>query len=241
MPFPVSISFSANPFPLRSPSSSSSAMANDSSSLPLQFPRRNPTISSGVKRARPRGLWKVRGSGHRLTPSIAASVTAVPLTTAPANVLQHRPLPQSESDSDSDRLSCPSSVLFNYHTKRQTSLDTPLSTDLDDPPHALPLVTKHLHQQHLPSQDYFSAIPQPDYNSSDDDNSTSWTTRTKIMDTSTTAGPGEPPSDPTFTLSDWSDLQQLFAKACEQYECMCLKISLPPPNKILLSFSKEKY
>lgn len=182
-----------------------------------QCPRRNPAISSGVKRARPRGLWKARGSGPRLTPSLAAAAAAVPPPTPP-DLLHHRRL-LTESDSDSDRVSCPSSVLFNRHTKRHTSLDTPLSTDLDDPPHALPLVTKHQHPQH-PPQDYFSAIPQPDYNSSDDDDSTTWATRTKIMDISTTAGPGDPLSDSTFTLSDWLDLQQLFVKACEQYECM---------------------
>ncbi|PFH50953.1 hypothetical protein AMATHDRAFT_143773 [Amanita thiersii Skay4041] len=55
-----------------------------------------------------------------------------------------------------------------------------------------------------------------------------WTTRTKIMDTSTTAGGSMIPSDrTTCDLDDWEDLKELFAKAAEQYETDDTSESLP--------------
>lgn len=49
-----------------------------------------------------------------------------------------------------------------------------------------------------------------------------WTTRTKLMDTSSTAGPGQPqPSTApraACDIEDWEDLKELFAKAAEIYE-----------------------
>ncbi|KAF9454419.1 hypothetical protein P691DRAFT_642964, partial [Macrolepiota fuliginosa MF-IS2] len=55
-----------------------------------------------------------------------------------------------------------------------------------------------------------------------------WTTRTKVMDISSTAGPGEPaPSDSDFTYEDWLDLKQLFNKACEHYEFGDVAETLP--------------
>ncbi|KXN86208.1 hypothetical protein AN958_10396 [Leucoagaricus sp. SymC.cos] len=175
-----------------------------------QKPGRNPAISSGVKRARPRGLWKARGSGPRLSTPLPA-----PTPKAPREHL-HQRIP-SESGSDSDRVSCSSSILSSQCRRSQSGSDTPLSTDLEDTLHGRTLVTKHQSQPHHLRQDYFSAIPQPGDDSSDD--STNWTTRTKIMDVSTTAGSGDPsPAESVFTYEDWLDLKQLFVKACEQYE-----------------------
>jgi hypothetical protein len=46
-----------------------------------------------------------------------------------------------------------------------------------------------------------------------------WTTRTKVMDNTSIAGPGRPsPDRPTCNLEGWQDLKQLFAKAVEMYE-----------------------
>ncbi|KAJ3567029.1 hypothetical protein NP233_g6629 [Leucocoprinus birnbaumii] len=171
-------------------------MSSASTSQTSQKPRRNPSVASGVKRPRPVGLWKARRYGPALSTPPEAP-TPLPHADSP-----HRPNPP-ESDSDSDKDSC---------------LDTPLSTDLDDTPHSRTLVTKHHSQQHQLRQDYFSAKPQPADESSDDD-SANWTARTKIMDVSTTAGPGDSsPTNTAFTYEDWLDLKQLFAKACEQYD-----------------------
>lgn len=46
-----------------------------------------------------------------------------------------------------------------------------------------------------------------------------WTTRAKIMDTSSTATRGTHSADrETCDFEDWEDLKELFAKAAEQYE-----------------------
>ena len=46
----------------------------------------------------------------------------------------------------------------------------------------------------------------------------SWVARTKIMDTSTTAGRGSKQQHETLDYRDWEDLKEMFAKAAEQYE-----------------------
>ncbi|KAF5362109.1 hypothetical protein D9756_002132 [Leucocoprinus leucothites] len=183
MPFPVSISFSSNTFPVRPPASIMPPLPAS------QKPHPNPAISSGVKRSRPLGLWKARRYGPAL-PTPPAAPTPSPHTEHP----RRRIPPGSESDSDKE-----------FYR--------------DASPHSRALVTKHQSQQHQVRQDYFAAIPQPADDSSDDDSDSTRIARTRIMDVSTTAGPGDLSlSTSTFTYEDWLDLKQLFAKACEQYE-----------------------
>lgn len=57
------------------------------------------------------------------------------------------------------------------------------------------------------------------------DRVSSWETRTKVMDTSTTAGSSsEPKADCDY--EDWEDLKDLFAKAAEQYESALSHITM---------------
>lgn len=50
------------------------------------------------------------------------------------------------------------------------------------------------------------------------DRVSSWETRKRIMDTSSTAGRGTQIDRETCDYEDWEDLKELFAKAAEQYE-----------------------
>ncbi|GLB41532.1 hypothetical protein LshimejAT787_1001320 [Lyophyllum shimeji] len=50
------------------------------------------------------------------------------------------------------------------------------------------------------------------------DRESNWATSRKVMDTSTTAGPGTLPTQESCDYEDWEDLKELFAKAADQYE-----------------------
>lgn len=103
--------------------------------------------------------------------------------------------PRSASDSDSDRAS-------NYSTTSTASKRKPRRQS--------PL--ENTSKERTPYSDY-SRRSSPDPNRVD-----SWVTRTKIMDTSTTAGRGLQRQQETFDHEDWEDLKELFAKTAEQYE-----------------------
>lgn len=104
---------------------------------------------------------------------------------------------------------------------------------------------RNIHQRHSPPDsisepdsdtidDYSSPTTDNDDESSEDDEKiyywdystrcspypdrvSSWATRTRIMDTSSTATGGSPDRE-TCDWEDWEDLKELFAKAAEQYE-----------------------
>lgn len=64
-----------------------------------------------------------------------------------------------------------------------------------------------------------------------------WSTITKLMDTTSTFGPGNGPTEPSSCdFDDWEDLKELFAKAVELYESELLLAATPGPRlKNLLS------
>jgi hypothetical protein len=69
-----------------------------------------------------------------------------------------------------------------------------------------------------PSETYEEDTPYRDCCSPYPDRVNSWVARTKIMNTSTTAGSGSQPEHNTYDYEDWEDLKDLFAKVAEHYE-----------------------
>ncbi len=66
-----------------------------------------------------------------------------------------------------------------------------------------------------------------------------WVTRSKLMDTTSTAGPGAGDAaaaadapQTTCDLEDWEDLKELFAKAAEIYESACAAAARRSPDKL---------
>ncbi|TFK34033.1 hypothetical protein BDQ12DRAFT_380563 [Crucibulum laeve] len=235
MPFPVSVSFPAIVRQMPSPPSSSSLTATTPSKP-----------SHGIKRPRPRGLWKARATGPRF-PAVPNPSTPFGTTPAHGNIRpvrqEHRPHPpptsssssfhhhrrhrESDTDDDSDR----DQEADNYYNddderdsyssssskrrRRSGSDTTPASSDEED-------LNLYWESYARRKGSLSTAIEE------DNNDEGGWTTRTKMMDISSTAGPGTITTDSaTCDLEDWEDLKELFAKATEQYESAFLSCCFP--------------
>ncbi|KAF8957140.1 hypothetical protein BDZ97DRAFT_122237 [Flammula alnicola] len=145
---------------------------------------------------RPKGLWKARG-----TPAPRSACHAPENNLPPPSITNHyehkRLFADNLFDLDDDRLSSYDSDSSDSSRKRRRLTDSPITSEEDD----------------VLYWDYSrKCSPHPERLSK-------WTTRTKLMDTSTTAGPGQEGADRTICdQEDWEDLKELFAKAAEIYE-----------------------
>ncbi|KAF8159266.1 hypothetical protein B0H34DRAFT_702768 [Crassisporium funariophilum] len=157
--------------------------------IPLSHSPSMPNNNTG---ARPRGLWKARGTHPpRLVnapvkqPSISITNYIVDLKRFYTN--------EHDIDADADDSDCSTSS----SCKRRRITESPPTSEEDS----------------IRYWDYSRRCsPHPERLSN-------WTTRTKLMDTSSTAGPGQPsPDRTTCDLEDWEDLKELFSKAAEMYE-----------------------
>ncbi|KAF8638411.1 hypothetical protein AX17_002236 [Amanita inopinata Kibby_2008] len=148
-----------------------------------------PNIPKAFKE-RPRGLWKARVTAAR------ASANNIP------DRKEKSPRPISDIDDDSPKT--PSSL--SSHPPRPVKKQrTDSSSD-----------------SYSSSSDEEEGVYYWDFSrrcSRHRDRVSKWTTRAKIMDTSSTASRGMSQDERmTCDLDDWDDLKELFAKAAEQYE-----------------------
>ncbi|KIM39613.1 hypothetical protein M413DRAFT_74710, partial [Hebeloma cylindrosporum] len=151
--------------------------------------------------ARPRGLWKARGTllaNHAPEDRPFPSISYHNLVVDSLGYLD----PDSESFPDrccsGDESDYSSSSSF-LRKRRRLASDSPLTSSEED-----------------------NDVQYWDYSrkcGDQDPQLTKWATRSKLMDTSSTVGPGQPsPDRTTCDLEDWQDLKELFAKAAELYE-----------------------
>ena len=160
-------------------------------------------MPNGIDNAlpRPRGLWKARGT---LLANQAPEDKLVPSISYHNLVADSLAYHDADSDSFADR--CCSGDESDYSSsssflrkRRRLASDSPLTSSEED-----------------------NDVRYWDYSrkcGTQDQRLTKWTTRSKLMDTSSTVGPGQPSPDRTsFDLEDWQDLKELFAKAAEVYE-----------------------
>ena len=156
------------------------------------------TMSPKTKLKRPRGLWKAA----RETPKPSLDVLCPQKRPRSddhcnRNRTARYPAPDNQALSDGD--CCDSDSSTNSLSKRFRYID---SSEEDG-------------QDEVIFWDYSRNCPsQPDRVSK-------WSTRSKLMDTSSTAGPGQSCKfgpNLTFTLEDWQDLKELFGKAVDLYE-----------------------
>ena len=149
---------------------------------------------------RPRGLWKGRGTllaNHALEDKPSPSIGFHNLVADSLAYLDN------DSDSFADR--CCSGDESDYSSsssflrkRRRFASDSPRTSEEED----------------VQYWDYSRKCgPQ------DPHRLTKWATTSKLMDTSSVVGPGQPYPDRTSCdLEDWKDLKELFAKAAETYE-----------------------
>lgn len=138
----------------------------------------------------------------------------------PARAPGSRHPPTSVSDNeDSDGASCCSSA--STASKKQT--------------HYSPSeYTSDRNEEDIYYWDYLRRCsPYPDRVSS-------WVARTKMMDTSTTAGPGSQTDRESFNYEDWEDLKDLFAKAAEHYESALSPMKLIAYLKTTLKMTRRQ-
>lgn len=168
------------------------------------LPSLQAAISTRAKLPKPRGLWKAA----RETPK------DVPAPKRPRQD-DHYNRPRSaqhhdgdgHTSSDGDCCDSDSSV-----SKRFRFIDTPPTSEEDG-------------QDEVIFWDYSRQC------SSQPERVSKWTTRSKVMDTSSTAGPGQLRLDrTTYTLEDWEDLKELFSKAVDIYESEFVTMSADKPN-----------
>lgn len=155
---------------------------------------------------RPRGLWKARAT------AAPRSANPAPEKIHPSQKRPHAEHPPASShhhqhladllDPLDDRLSVyDSDSSAGSRKRRRLASDTPPTSE-----------------DEVQYWDYSrQCSPHPERLSK-------WFTRSKIMDTTTTVGPGVEPAAAdraTCDMEDWEDLKELFAKAAEIYESEC--------------------
>ncbi|KAF9482997.1 hypothetical protein BDN70DRAFT_918668 [Pholiota conissans] len=162
---------------------------------------------------RPRGLWKARATSAPREKILPSQKRTHPEASCSHH---HHPPPTHPADlldPLDDRLSAydSDSSVDSRTKRRRLASDTPPTSEDD-----------------VLYWDYSrKCSPHPERLSK-------WVTRSKVMDTTTTAGPGVvDPAAPsheraTCDMEDWEDLKELFAKAAEIYE------NQPPSEAILL-------
>ncbi|PPQ79834.1 hypothetical protein CVT25_002988 [Psilocybe cyanescens] len=215
------------------------------------------TRAQATRLARPRGLWKARGTlasklGHAsdntTPPTPPTSITrryhdpaaAAAPDSAPADSHSDRwhspdPFSECEYDSDSSAASLSRHQHFNLYLNGQIFPPPPASSakrrrrDLDSPPTSL----DERDSEEIIYWDY-SRKCTPNLPDSEKD----WT-RSKLMDTSAISGSLIGPMSPgaieaaaaaeraSTDLEDWEDLKELFAKAAEMYESQSPSETLP--------------
>jgi len=159
------------------------------------------TTSKQHTASRPRGLWKARGSAQPRLATTPDPAKKRPSTVdhydhdrfyvdPPYNDVEH--IVSSDSDSDSS---------YSSSSKRRKLLG------IESPP------TSEDSRDEFFYWDYSrKCTPHPNRESK-------WTTRSKLMDTSSTVKPSQSSADrTTCDIEDWEDLKELFAKAVEMYE-----------------------
>ncbi|CAA7265215.1 unnamed protein product [Cyclocybe aegerita] len=156
-------------------------------------------LSLGVPGPRPRGLWKGRGSSF---PRLATTSAA---PSASYDKRRHTPALTADDTASSDGGYDDDDARSDYSngSRKRRRLGSP-----DSPP--TPEDTTSVLYW-----DYSRKCSPPN-----PQRLNKWTTRTKLMDTSATTGPGQPAADrgPNCDLEDWEDLKELFAKAAEMYD-----------------------
>lgn len=169
-----------------------------------------PTASTPPPPPRPRGLWRAR-----------ATPAPPPASHAPEHKFHTNPLFHlHHHDADDDRLfpntdDSDASSSGSCAKRRRLQSDTPPTSD-----------------EEVLYWDYSrKCSPHPE-------RLDKWVTRSKLMDTTSTAGPGiaaaPDPTDAaapqtTCDLEDWEDLKELFAKAAEIYESACAAVPTDGP------------
>ena len=174
-----------------------------------------PTASAPPPPQRPRGLWRAR----------ATPAPPPPASHAPDNKFHTNPLFHlHHHDADDDERLFPAtddsdaSSSGSCSKRRRLASDTPPTSD-----------------EEVLYWDYSrKCSPHPE-------RLDKWVTRSKLMDTTSTAGPGAPPQggdaaatapQTTCDLEDWEDLKELFAKAAEIYESACAAAARRSPDKL---------
>ncbi|KAF8643004.1 hypothetical protein AX16_009249 [Volvariella volvacea WC 439] len=166
--------------------------------------------------ARPRGLWKARANAT--SRSMASSGKKVPERKEDGTL--------NSSDTTDDERDSHSSSTTKARRKYSPS-STTLSSAAEDDPH-------HNHEVDQEDDDSFYywdfsrlSSPPPSQYLPPPERVSKWTTRSKLMDTSSTATRGTQIDRDTCDYDDWEDLKELFAKAAEQYESDDVAEALP--------------
>jgi len=140
--------------------------------------------------AKPKGLWKVRGTQH---PRLANLLTTTIVVNTPPNLVESNKKQQNISSGDVSDSSSTSSK------RRRTSSSPPPSEEIRVEP--------------LSYWDYSHMC------TTHPDRLNKWKTGVKILDTSTIVGPGEVTSNKaSFSLEDWKDLRDLATEAKNIYD-----------------------
>jgi len=152
-------------------------------------------MNSGARLPRPRGLWKAAR-----TPKPCLDPPTAPKRPRPDDHY-NRPRaarhPDGDDNSSSDGDCCDSDSSSYSLSKKFRTHDSPPTSEEDE----------------IIFWDYSRKC------SSQPQRISQWTTHSKIMDTSSTAGPGQIRQGPTkYDLEDWEDLKELFSKAVDIYE-----------------------
>lgn len=152
-----------------------------------------PTKAQSVtKRQRPRGLWKARGSGPRRDRQDHSSDTTdddIDDDEYPLHVLE------------AAEHSCCRRVPTTFRSRKRHRSET-LSNSSDD--------------EEIRYWDYSRRCDSPH-----PERLSKWAARSKVMDVSSIArgpSPVDIEQEGEYTIEDWRDLKELFAKAAEQYE-----------------------
>ncbi|KAF8815431.1 hypothetical protein BYT27DRAFT_7129023 [Phlegmacium glaucopus] len=142
--------------------------------------------------ARPKGLWKVRGTQHpRLANSLTTTIV-VNTTTTTSNVGSKKKQNNCSSGDVSDSSSTSS--------KRRRTSPSPPPEEI-----RVELPVSYWDYSHM-------CTTHPD-------RLNKWKTGAKILDTSTIVGPGQPSSNKdSFSLDDWKDLRDLATEAKNIYD-----------------------
>jgi hypothetical protein len=162
-------------------------------------------MSARARLPRPRGLWKAA----RKTPKPCLDAPTAPKRPHPDDHYNRHRIPQylnGDGNTSSDGDCCDSDSSSGSLSKRVRFLDSPPTSEEDD-------------QDKVIFWDYSRKC------SSQPERVSQWTTRSKLMDTSSTTGLGQ--DDPaTYSLEDWEDLKELFSKAVEIYEREFVAVSV---------------
>lgn len=163
-------------------------------------------MNTRAKLSRPRGLWKAaRGTPKPCLDAETASKRPHPD--------DHYPRHRDEDDGNlSDGDCCDSDSSTNSSSKRFRLSDSPPTSEEET-------------QDEVIFWDYSrkcSSQPNP---------VSRWTTRSRVMNISSTAGSGQSTQDrATYTLEDWQDLKELFTNAVDMYESESAPISIHMSN-----------